>query len=213
MTYKDIYPTEVYNYLTGLMGWCGDEKRLKLHNLIRNNNLKVCCEIGIFGGSSFIPICLANNSGINIACDPWSIDAALETMTDVANIEFWKNQNMLDAAEQCFRNALKYFNINATVHKMKSYDAVKLIEDNYLDLLHIDGSHEMEIVKRDVTLWLPKVKAGGYIIMDDAGWSQLNADGSRTDTVKPSVIWLNNTGCEQVDECDNNGCPILRKMK
>jgi predicted O-methyltransferase YrrM len=47
--------------------------------------------------------------------------------------------------------------------KMKSMEAVKLYEDESLDFVFIDASHEYEDVKDDITHWMLKVKDGGII--------------------------------------------------
>lgn len=51
--------------------------------------------------------------------------------------------------------------------KMKSTEAAKLYEDESLDFVFIDASHEYEDVKDDITYWLPKVKGGGILAGDD----------------------------------------------
>lgn len=38
-----------------------------------------------------------------------------------------------------------------------------------IDLLYLDGCHNYESVKRDIELWVPKVKNGGIIMGDDYG--------------------------------------------
>ncbi|WP_312282660.1 MULTISPECIES: class I SAM-dependent methyltransferase [Pseudescherichia] len=38
-------------------------------------------------------------------------------------------------------------------------------------LLHIDGNHQYEQVKKDILLWLPHIKPGGWILVDDYEWS------------------------------------------
>jgi len=51
--------------------------------------------------------------------------------------------------------------------KKYSKDAVVMFEDNSIDVVYIDGDHEYESVKQDITLWLPKVKVGGLICGHD----------------------------------------------
>jgi predicted O-methyltransferase YrrM len=53
---------------------------------------------------------------------------------------------------------------------MRSEDAVSWFADESIDILHIDGNHATEAVLKDVRLFLPKVKRGGYIWFDDADW-------------------------------------------
>lgn len=37
-----------------------------------------------------------------------------------------------------------------------------------VDLLYIDGGHDLETVRQDVTNYVPKVKPGGFVVFDDA---------------------------------------------
>jgi predicted O-methyltransferase YrrM len=48
-------------------------------------------------------------------------------------------------------------------------DACKLYQDNSLDFVFIDASHEYQDVKEDIINWLPKVKIGGIIAGHDIG--------------------------------------------
>ena len=45
--------------------------------------------------------------------------------------------------------------------KRKSANAAKLIADNSLDFVYIDGDHNYEFVIEDLSLYYPKVKKGG----------------------------------------------------
>ena len=48
-----------------------------------------------------------------------------------------------------------------------SYDLVDSFEDDTFDFVYIDGSHEYESVKRDIQLYLPKLRKGGVIAGHD----------------------------------------------
>ncbi len=51
--------------------------------------------------------------------------------------------------------------------KSTSLNAAKQFEDNSIDFVHIDASHEYKDVLDDIKAWYPKVKPGGIISGDD----------------------------------------------
>jgi len=56
----------------------------------------------------------------------------------------------------------RHFN-NIIHHKDYSYNIVDNFDDNSIDFIYIDADHTYESVKRDIELYLPKVKDGGII--------------------------------------------------
>ena len=69
-------------------------------------------------------------------------------------------ESKLIAAKNAFARKFKdkVEQINKT-----SAEAVVEFEDNTLDFVYIDGDHTYEGVKRDILLWLPKIKTDGII--------------------------------------------------
>lgn len=51
--------------------------------------------------------------------------------------------------------------------KMTSMEAVQKFENESIDFVFIDGSHEYEDIKDDIISWLPKVKRGGVLAGHD----------------------------------------------
>jgi hypothetical protein len=61
----------------------------------------------------------------------------------------------------------KYFSVfSRKIRKTFDEASVEFSNDS-IDLLHIDGLHSYEAVKRDYDTWLPKVKDGGVILFHD----------------------------------------------
>lgn len=50
--------------------------------------------------------------------------------------------------------------------------AANIFNDNSLDIVYIDATHDYNSVKNDIIAWLPKVKNGGFLCGDDyiSGW-------------------------------------------
>ena len=56
---------------------------------------------------------------------------------------------------------------NVILHKGFSYDVLSKFDDNYFDMIYIDGDHSYDGVKKDLELAIEKVKSGGYIAGHD----------------------------------------------
>lgn len=56
----------------------------------------------------------------------------------------------------------RHFN-NIVHHQDYSYNVVDKFEDSSIDFIYIDAEHTYESVKRDLELYLPKLKKGGII--------------------------------------------------
>ncbi|MFG0259645.1 MAG: class I SAM-dependent methyltransferase [Phycisphaerales bacterium JB041] len=71
-----------------------------------------------------------------------------------------------------------------TLHKMFFADALPVVEDESVDLIHIDGLHTFEAVKEDFETWLPKLAPDGVMLFHDVApdtgygsteyWNQLS---------------------------------------
>jgi predicted O-methyltransferase YrrM len=54
----------------------------------------------------------------------------------------------------------------------RGYSNVKILdyEDQFFDIIYIDGNHEPEYVLEDAVLSFRKLKVNGILIFDDYGW-------------------------------------------
>jgi predicted O-methyltransferase YrrM len=153
-----------------LDGWCAKEKAIYLIAVILSKKPKVVVEIGVFGGSSFIPMALALNligTGEIYGIDPWSSSSSSEGM-EGENLEWWSS---LDH-EQIYKRFLQSLNryglgdaawINLC--RMTSTQAIGKFSE--IDVLHIDGNHSVEQSLFDAQRYCPLVSRNGIIIFDD----------------------------------------------
>jgi predicted O-methyltransferase YrrM len=72
----------------------------------------------------------------------------------------------LNTSYETFKLMANDYN-NIIPMKMPSLEAAKKFNDGVLDLVYIDGRHDVESVIEDITAWLPKIKKGGWITGHD----------------------------------------------
>ena len=81
----------------------------------------------------------------------------------------WSSQGVLDKRyDFCNVELRKIFPNRVTTIRKPSQEADTDIPNN-LDFVFIDGNHGYEYVKKDLELWVPKVKSGGLVAGHD--WS------------------------------------------
>ncbi len=98
------------------------------------------------------------------AVDTWE---GSEEISHKETIEKLKNENL--TLFDIFNHHLQLCGVQDQVLPLKtaSIEAAKQFEDNSLDFVHIDASHDYENVLADIIAWYPKVKPGGFITGDD----------------------------------------------
>lgn len=116
-------------------------------------------EIGVWkGGSTAFMGVEIFNSGKKIKFD--AIDS-FEGSVEIGDVKEWlydeTSKNLKSLTDIGVVNLIKSF----------SLDAVKNYADESINFCFIDGSHEYEDVKQDITQWLKKVKRGGILAGHD----------------------------------------------
>jgi|TARA_R110000772_G_scaffold54733_1_gene124951 cephalosporin hydroxylase len=113
-------------------------------------------------------------------------------------------QGMSNDIHEDFNNNIKLFkgegkelgDIKVKHIKLHSFDAVDMFEDESLDFVYIDGDHSYENVKRDIELYLPKIKKTGFIgghdyIREHQGvMDAVNESLGRPDMIFADTSWL-----------------------
>jgi predicted O-methyltransferase YrrM len=137
-------------------GWVGENPtyRMALDNARDGQHF---VEIGVYKGRSaaYMAVELANR-GLRIqfdAIDHFKGSAEHGDLSDTLYRECVQNL----APVRDFVNLIK----------MDSLSAAKLYEDNSLDFVFVDGSHDYTSVLADLNAWYPKVKKSGLFAGDD----------------------------------------------
>ena len=137
-----------------------DKDKLGILNLINKNFLNreglIVLQIGSFAGES-AQLMLSTGKVEQIYCvDPW--------------------QNGYDSQDPASRNCSKFqqafdarFNSDPRVHKIKGFsqDVIGTFQDNFFDLIYVDGNHQQQAVQRDLKLAIPKLKQDGVLAGHD----------------------------------------------
>lgn len=146
------------------------------HVLSRISEGSVCAEVGVYKGD-FSKLILERAPRKLHLIDPWKFE------TDPIYANSWyggalgKSQARMDTIHKSvlhrFGTAIRTGIVE--VHRKTSAECCAQFPDNYFDWIYIDGNHRYEFVKRDLEMFLPKVKLHGFVAGDDyntPGWWQ-----------------------------------------
>lgn len=146
------------HFYENIKGWGQPWEQGELFELITNNlsgKLKIA-EIGIYQGRSTALICVnLINKGFDF--EYHAIDHFEGSPEHMKGIDY----------ETITRENLKPIEGLINIYRNDSISQSKMYEDDYFDIVYIDGAHDYNSVKNDILSWLPKVKTGGYICGDD----------------------------------------------
>ena len=180
-----------------LQGWCCEEKQEDLFHYIDLYNCKKGLEIGVFGGSSFIRagMMFKANGGQITGIDPYCAEDSNRYDEEGANKEWWKTVDYEKIKVGCLL-AIQTFGLKRVCDLLvtNSDDYCNKVEDNSLDFIHIDGNHTEIQSTLDCEMYLPKLKVGGILVMDDIEW----------ESVRKARQWLNEH-CKMLVERNING--------
>ena len=161
--------------LPKLLGWCTVEKAKRMAELARGAHL--CVELGVFGGRGLVAMALAlKDQGFGSAhgVDPFTATASREGTNDPANAEWWARVDY-DAVYRAADRALQRLDLFEHARIIIRHSCEPGVVDVYpnegIDVLHQDANHSEETSCKEVKLWAPKIRAGGYWIFDDTDWA------------------------------------------
>lgn len=129
-----------------------------LEELIEENGYKTFVEIGVKSGRNIHQL-LSRFPSLEVwAIDPWVKTAHYDHWADTA---FARNEKIFEG--------LMTKHKKAKVHKLKalSWEVAHTFEDESIDLIFIDGDHSYEACRKDIELYLPKVRPGGILAGHD----------------------------------------------
>lgn len=182
--------------------WCSETKINLMMDLIYQIKPRVCVEIGVFTGSSLLPVAATLQYlrlGKVYGIDAWSNEQAVKYMSPQdANFKWWSKVDMLEAKKASF-NLIDLWEIKpyCTLIHAPSEIGVNYVP-NEIDFLHLDGNFGEAGALLDIQLFLPKVKSGGYILLSNL-YQQLDSQFT-----KMTTMWTLFDTCEIIWNKDHN---------
>ena len=118
---------------------------------------KILVELGVHAGGSYNAFCQAVRE--------------LKLDTKCYGVDTWRGDKHTGTyEEELYDQVVQYHRENysfSTLLKKTFNEALENFSDQSIDLLHIDGCHTYEAVKKDFNTWLPKMKNDGVVIFHD----------------------------------------------
>ena len=159
-------------FIPDYIGGCPLDKALIIAESIINNQFNVCVDIGVWRGRSFIPIIIATKllGGKAIGIDPYT--AQCMKQKDLPQVIIDKLNIIIPNIDfnKIYSDLNNFISIDYPNALLLRKTAENAILDNdiplQIDLIHIDGNHDSDLVEKDIKFYVPRVKSGGYIIMD-----------------------------------------------
>ena len=113
-------------------------------------------EVGVFRGE-FAECILESWFGRKLLLvDPWEHLSDYLDSSKLSDVEMDKNYHLTTARLAKFKHRI-------SILRMRSEVAAKGIEDLSCDFIYIDGNHSYSHVRRDLTIWYPKLRPGGVM--------------------------------------------------
>ncbi|WP_178372353.1 class I SAM-dependent methyltransferase [Pollutimonas bauzanensis] len=172
-------------------GQSDDCKLSLLAHIARQSLQGDVIEIGsYYGRSAFALAWLAkwHNLGTVICIDPWKAESSrdqgiaaklvnqageeldwdqvflgfIASVGSFHNVNYIRNSSML---------ALSEYRLAASAGLIQSDEFGATPVCGSISILHIDGNHKYEEIKQDILAWVPLVKKGGWVLVDDYLWA------------------------------------------
>lgn len=202
----NAFKERVSSVLPQIEGWSSREKAFSFIDLIAEVKPAVCVEVGVFAGRSFFPTAAALkffDCGVIFAVDAWDKLECIKYFDPVReqiHLDWWGNVNLNLIFIQ-YLNLLKRFKLSdySVTLKMTSEEAALEITEE-IDILHLDGNPTETNFFQDVLLYLPKVRQGGYIWINDT---------LSNHTQKALAVLIES--CDQIKAIDGGNCLLFKK--
>jgi hypothetical protein len=192
-------------------------KVMVLADLIVAFDLRQAVEIGVYRGRLLLPLAMvmaARGRGEVVGIDPYLAEAAVQQDDHDVGFDLaeWAHHVDWDELHRGLRSAIDDWGLrdHCRLIRASSEEAVPEFAPASIDLLHIDGNHDEAVVTRDVELFLPKVRPGGFVVLDDVSWPSVRRVLDRLRDSQQLILHLVDGGTVWVGEDVSNDFAVFR---
>ena len=124
-----------------------------------------------------VPLAIATKytNGLAYGIDPYTANDMSENDAPKVVMEILPTVITQINFEGVYRSVVDLFSKdypNCSIIRKTANNAIQDV-DFSIDLIHIDGNHDRDLATIDIQLYVPKVRRGGWIIMDDINWESV----------------------------------------
>lgn len=127
------------------------------------NTPTVGAEIGVFRGENAVELLRQRHLLRIHLIDPWKPANQIYKENEYRPEAFEKPSEWWDAVFVQVREAVAVYAQRVAIIRLPSILAARTVPDGFLDWCFLDPNHSERAVTEDTQMWLPKVKAGGWI--------------------------------------------------
>jgi hypothetical protein len=131
------------------------------------NQKIVGAEIGVYKGSLSKMLLQKNENLFLYMIDRWKAYSLKEIKANKGSSMSLRDQSVFNAAYSRAKIINKIYPHRSKIIKKNSVKAARKIKNQSLDFAFQDADHSEEVLKKDIKIWLPKIKPGGYICGHD----------------------------------------------
>lgn len=193
-------------------------KALLASDLVMEDGLSEVLEVGVWHGRFLLPLSMvlaALDRGRATGIDPYAAAPAVQYDSHDRggiDLEQWPESIDWSAVYDGVVSTAARFGIakRMRILRLTSTEAAAEIEPGSIDLLHIDGNHDEARVEEDLSLYLPKVRTGGYVFLDDCSWRSVARSFALLHDAHDLIFRLFDNGQLSVDSDGFNDFAVFR---
>jgi len=145
-------------------------------------------EIGVLNGNTAHRILKELPLLTHNMIDPWKPPTKSSDYYKTGDDNSRQTKEQFDKCYEKTKKLCAFAGKRAIYYRMKSETAAAKFEDKSLDFVFIDGDHSYNGVKKDIELWLPKIKSTGWIGGHDYDHPRLPGVKKAVDEMFPSDV-------------------------